>query len=155
MRRRDISILCRIALSKTLWRDVYLYSTVLWNPPASAGRWTLLILALTMSNARWRHQAACDRFSYSNDVSIVINLWHNNRHGCSCCTHEGKVVQQGSGFSCICPFELTVLPLGIVQQTVRSAAIATQTAQAENYVKTESDLLFLQSFIIVDSFPEH
>ena len=28
-----------------------------------------------MSNARWRHQAACDRFSYSNDVSIVINLW--------------------------------------------------------------------------------
>ena len=74
MRRRDISTLCRIALSKALWRDVCLYSTVLWNPPASAGRWALLILTLTMSNARWRHQAACDRFSYSNDVSIVINL---------------------------------------------------------------------------------
>ena len=28
-----------------------------------------------MSNARWRHRAACDIFSYSNDVSIVINLW--------------------------------------------------------------------------------
>ena len=43
--------------------------------PASAGRWALLILALTTSNERWRHHAACDRYSYSNDVSIVINLW--------------------------------------------------------------------------------
>ena len=79
MRRRDISILCRIAFSKTLWRYVCLHSTVLWNPPASSGRWALLILALTMINARWRHQAACDRFSYSNDVSIVINLWLYDR----------------------------------------------------------------------------
>ena len=31
-------------------------------------------LALTVINARWRHQAACDRFSYSNDVYIVIYL---------------------------------------------------------------------------------
>ena len=75
MRRRDISILRRIALSKTLRRDVCLYSSVLWNRPAYAGRWARLILAMTMINARWRHQAACDRFPYSNDVSIVVNLW--------------------------------------------------------------------------------
>ena len=77
MRRRDISILRRIALSKTLRRDVCLYSTVftLWKPPAYAGRWALFILTLNMINARWRHYPVCDRFSYSNDVSIVINLW--------------------------------------------------------------------------------
>ena len=78
---------------------------------------------------------------------------YNGRHGCSFCTHEGQVVKQGNGFSRIYPLELPVPPLRTVQQTIRDAAIATQTGQAENGVKTASDLLLLPSFHIVNSFP--
>ena len=93
------------------------------------------------------------RFHRDSHRGTACFKWYNGRHGCSFCTHEGQVAKQGSGFSSMYPLEILIPPFRTVQQTVCGATIGTQTGQAENGVKTASDLLLLRSFDKVNSFP--